>query len=78
MIRSILNARRVVLAVAILGALGSGASAALAEARPCPLTAIGSCGNLARCQDACAAEPGGRPAEATCTNGCCFCPGAGV
>ena len=63
--------------LALLGALGFGASAALAEARPCPLTAIGTCGNLARCQELCA-NAGGRPADATCTNGCCFCPGAGV
>ena len=49
----------------------------MAEAWPCPLTAIGSCGNLARCQDACAAA-GGDVANAKCTNGCCFCPGAGI
>jgi hypothetical protein len=59
--------------LALLGALGFGASAALAQARPCPLTAIGTCGNLARCQEACAAR-GGDPANASCTNGCCFCP----
>lgn len=69
--------RTSLLGLAVLGALGFGASAAFAEARPCPLTAIGTCGNLARCQEACFAA-GGRPAEATCTNGCCFCPGAGV
>lgn len=61
--------------LAVLGALGFGASSALAEARPCPLTAIGSCGTLAKCQDACLAR-GGNAAEASCTNGCCFCPGA--
>lgn len=72
------RARAPLLGLAVLGALGFGASSALASARPCPLTAIGSCGNLARCQEACANAPGGRPAEATCTNGCCFCPGAGV
>jgi hypothetical protein len=76
--RTILRpARAPLLALMVLGALGFGASAALAEARPCPLTAIGTCGNLARCQEACLAA-GGRPADASCTNGCCFCPGAGV
>ena len=69
--------RAPLLALSVLSALAFGASAAVAEARPCPLTAIGSCGNLARCQEACF-DAGGRPAEATCTNGCCFCPGAGI
>lgn len=77
MIKRFRRARGVLLALATCSALGFGASAALAEARPCPLTAIGSCGNLAKCQEACF-NAGGRPAEATCTNGCCFCPGAGV
>jgi hypothetical protein len=63
------------LGLAVLAALGFGASSALAEARPCPLTAIGTCGNLARCQDACAAA-GGDVANASCREGCCFCPGA--
>jgi hypothetical protein len=75
--RAMKTARTTLLALAVTGALGFGASAAMAEARPCPLTAIGTCGNLARCQEACLAA-GGRPADATCTNGCCFCPGAGV
>lgn len=61
-------------AVAVLAALGFGATSAMAEARPCPLTSIGSCGNLAKCQDACF-NAGGNPAEARCTSGCCFCPG---
>jgi hypothetical protein len=58
-------------AVAVCAALGFGAQAAVASARPCPLTSIGSCGSQKRCQDACAARgsTGG-----TCTNGCCFCP----
>lgn len=77
MSRSIRGTRALLLSLAVTGALGFGASAALAEARPCPLTAIGTCGNLARCQEDCFAA-GGRPADATCTNGCCFCPGAGV
>lgn len=68
------GARTTLLALAVTGALGFGASAAMAEARPCPLTAIGTCGNLARCQDACA-ERGGDPAGASCKDGCCFCPG---
>jgi hypothetical protein len=66
--------RASLLGLAVAGALGFGASSALAAARPCPLTAIGTCGNVARCQDACAAR-GGNPANASCTNGCCFCPG---
>ena len=76
--RTMLHRTRVsLLALAMIGALGFGATTALAEARPCPLTAIGTCGNLARCQDACLAR-GGDPAGASCTNGCCFCPGVGV
>ena len=76
--RTMLHRTRVsLLALAMTGALGFGASAALASARPCPLTSIGSCGSLARCQDSCAAR-GGDPAGASCTNGCCFCPGVGV
>ncbi|HEX2079901.1 MAG TPA: hypothetical protein VHG08_19445 [Longimicrobium sp.] len=71
------TARTTLLALAVAGALGFGATAAMAEARPCPLTAIGTCGNLARCQDACAAA-GGDVANASCREGCCFCPGAGV
>lgn len=77
MSKSFRTARAALLALATCCALGFGASAAVAEARPCPLTAIGSCGNLAKCQQACF-DAGGRPAEATCTNGCCFCPGAGI
>lgn len=75
--RAMKTARTTLLALAMTGALGFGATAAMADARPCPLTAIGTCGNLAKCQEACFAA-GGRPADATCTNGCCFCPGAGV
>ena len=71
------HTRTPLLGLAVLAALGFGASSALAEARPCPLITIGSCGNLARCQDACAAA-GGNVADAHCTNGCCYCPGAGV
>ncbi len=63
--------------LAVLGALGFGASASLAEKRPCPLITIGSCGNLARCQDMCA-NAGGDVTQARCDNGCCYCPGAGV
>lgn len=79
--RTILGRTRTpLLGLAVLAALGFGASSALAEARPCPLrpcplTAIGTCGNLARCQDACAAA-GGDVANASCREGCCFCPGA--
>lgn len=73
--RTLLDRVRAPLAgLAVAAALGFGASAALAQARPCPLTAIGSCGTLARCQDACVARDGD-PSGASCTNGCCFCPG---
>jgi hypothetical protein len=72
--RAMRTARTTLLALAVAGALGFGASTAMAEARPCPLTAIGTCGNLARCQEACA-ERGGDPAGASCKDGCCFCPG---
>lgn len=65
--------RTPLLGLAVLAALGSGASSAMAEARPCPRTAIGTCGNLARCQDTCA-DVGGDVANARCTDGCCFCP----
>jgi hypothetical protein len=75
--RAMRTARTTLLALAVAGALGFGATAAMAEARPCPLITIGSCGNLARCQDACA-NAGGNVADAHCTNGCCYCPGAGV
>ena len=72
---SIRGTRALLLSLAVTGALGFGASSALGEARPCPLTAIGTCGNLAKCQDACAAA-GGDVANASCRDGCCFCPGA--
>ena len=75
MSRTIHAARTSLFALAVAGALGFGATTALARQRPCPLTAIGSCGNLARCQDSCAAA-GGDVAGASCTNGCCFCPRA--
>ncbi|HEX8695420.1 MAG TPA: hypothetical protein VF746_23610 [Longimicrobium sp.] len=77
MSRAIRATRISLFALAVAGALGFGASAALADTRPCPLTAIGTCGNLARCQDMCAAA-GGDVSGAACNNGCCFCPGAGV
>jgi hypothetical protein len=65
--------RTPLLGLAVLATLGFGASSAMAEARPCPETSIGSCPNLARCQDSCASL-GGNVANANCTNGCCFCP----
>jgi hypothetical protein len=72
--RTLLHRTRTpLLGLAVLAALGFGASSALAEARPCPETSIGSCPNLARCQDSCASL-GGDVATARCTNGCCFCP----
>lgn len=62
-------------ALAICAALGFGAQTVFAEARPCPLTTIGSCPNTDRCQTNCAAA-GGDAANASCDNGCCYCPGA--
>lgn len=74
MTRMIQRLRTAVFAAGVGGTLAFGATAALAQARPCPLTSIGSCGNLAKCQDACLSR-GGDPSGAACTNGCCFCPG---
>jgi hypothetical protein len=72
--RTILRRTRApLLGLAVLAALGFGATSVMAEARPCPETSIGSCPNLARCQDNCAGL-GGNVADARCTNGCCFCP----
>ncbi|HEU4883593.1 MAG TPA: hypothetical protein VFT45_15140 [Longimicrobium sp.] len=65
--------RTSLLGLAVLTALGFGASAALAEARPCPRTSIGSCANLTRCQESCA-DVGGNAANASCRDGCCYCP----
>lgn len=70
--------RATFVALAVLGALGFGASAALASpAGPCPRLAIGKCTSLAQCQDQCA-QLGGNVANARCeTNGgsgCCYCP----
>lgn len=66
------------LGLAMLGALGFGASSALASpAAPCPRLAIGKCTNLSQCQNQCA-QFGGDVAGARCeTNGgsgCCYCP----
>ena len=69
--------RASVFGLAVLGELGFGASAALADKPPCPLITVGSCGSLARCQDKCAAA-GGDVSQASCNNGCCYCPGAGI
>ena len=78
MTRRIRAARAALLAVAVTGALGFGASAALADvAPPCPRLAIGRCTNLAQCQDQCA-QVGGNVAGANCDTdggvGCCYCP----
>lgn len=78
---TMLRATRVSLfALAICGALGFGASAALADAAgapPCPRLAIGRCTNLQQCQSLCAAY-GGNVADARCEtdggSGCCYCP----
>ena len=62
------------LALGVLAALGFGASAALADVAPvCPRLAIGRCNSLAQCQDQCA-QVGGDVANASCRDGCCYCP----
>jgi hypothetical protein len=61
-------------AVALLAALGFGATSALASpAPPCPELAIGKCSNLSQCQNQCA-QVGGNVANARCDSGCCYCP----
>ena len=69
--------RNTVLALGFAGALGFGATAALASPVPCPRLAIGKCTNLTQCQNQCA-QAGGNVANARCeTNGgvgCCYCP----
>jgi hypothetical protein len=71
---SIHKARVGLLALAVSGALGFGASAALADVAPvCPRLAIGRCNSLAQCQDQCA-QAGGNVANASCRDGCCYCP----
>ena len=75
--RAIKTARTTLLALAVAGALGFGASAALADAPPCPRLAIGKCTSLAQCQDQCA-QIGGDVSAARCETdggvGCCYCP----
>lgn len=77
MIRSMPSLRSALMALAVTGALGCGASAALADAPPCPRLAIGRCANLAQCQDQCA-QVGGDVSAARCDTdggvGCCYCP----
>ena len=70
--------RSSLLALAVLGSLGFGASAAIASpAPPCPRLSIGKCTNLAQCQDQCA-QVGGDVSAARCETdggvGCCYCP----
>jgi hypothetical protein len=72
------NARAGLVALLVTGALGFGASSALASpAPPCPRLAIGKCTSLAQCQDQCA-QVGGNVANARCETdggvGCCYCP----
>jgi hypothetical protein len=75
--RMIRSARVPVFALSVCGALGFGASTALAgplEGKQfCDRLAIGTCQNLTQCQQKCASR--GYPAEgATCDRGCCYCP----
>jgi hypothetical protein len=72
------NARAGLVALLVTGALGFGASSALASpAPPCPRLAIGRCTSLAQCQNQCA-QVGGNVANARCETdggvGCCYCP----
>lgn len=61
-------------ALALLAALGFGATSALASpAPPCPELAIGKCSNLSQCQSQCT-QVGGNVANARCDSGCCYCP----
>ena len=73
--RAILSRTRGALAaVALLAAMGFGATSALASpAPPCPELAIGKCSNLSQCQNQCA-QVGGNVANARCDSGCCYCP----
>ena len=78
MSRSIRRTRALLLSLAVTGALGFGASAALANvAPPCTRLAIGRCTNLAQCQEQCA-QVGGNVSHARCEtdggSGCCYCP----
>ncbi|HEX6370004.1 MAG TPA: hypothetical protein VF006_13875 [Longimicrobium sp.] len=78
MIGSMRKVRAGLLALAVGGALGFGASAAVADAAPpCPRLAIGRCTSLAQCQDQCA-QVGGDVSRARCETdggvGCCYCP----
>lgn len=61
-------------ALVVAGALGFGASTALAstapEDRPCPLTAFGSCNNQDQCVRTCT---NAGYATRGCSNGCCYC-----
>ena len=56
---------------AVAVALAFGARAAVAEARPCPLTAFGSCNNQDQCVRTC--TNAGYPVGQGCVNGCCYC-----
>ena len=74
MSRAIRAARTSLFALAVTGALGFGATTALAsvEERPCPLTAFGSCNNQDQCIRTC--TNAGYPVSSRgCDNGCCYC-----
>jgi hypothetical protein len=67
--------RAALLALATTGALGFGATQALAKpaAAVCTISyAAGSCHTLRQCRDICLAQ-GSSPTFAECRNGCCFC-----
>ena len=70
MSRTIARMRAAAYAAAVAGALGFGATQALAAPRPCPLTAVGSCSNQANCERTCT---NAGYATRGCSNGCCYC-----
>lgn len=73
MSRAIRGARIPLLALAIAGALGFGASAALAAPPPpCPELAFGKCSSTDQCQRICTSS-GFAMAARGCDNGCCYC-----
>lgn len=73
MSRAISRARISLFALAVVGALGFGASTALAEPPPpCPELAFGKCSSTDQCQRTCA-NAGLTMAARGCDNGCCYC-----
>ncbi|HEU4456475.1 MAG TPA: hypothetical protein VFR81_25635 [Longimicrobium sp.] len=72
MTRAIRGARTSLFALAVAGALGFGASTAVARQPPCPELAFGKCSSQDQCQRICAGS-GFAMAARGCDNGCCYC-----